>query len=120
MRCSAPRAICLPRSAIAATSIDNPPPQTLISAVAYAQPLRVRISDAEAKSPVMLDDMASAGRGEVGAEDQHRLIGVPFHERTPRLASLVGVGIEGAKPIGMPKLDRMMHQVAGDHGFLAF
>ena len=62
------------RSAIAATSIDNPPPQALILGVADAQPSAgVRVSDAEAECSVMLDDMAGAGRGEVRAKDQYWL-----------------------------------------------
>src|SRR5260370_15343412 len=66
----------------------------------------------------MLHDMASTGIREVGTENEYRLIRVALHELAPRLAALLPVRIEGALPIGMPKLDGMMHQVAGDYRFL--
>src|SRR5437016_1206359 len=77
------------------------------------------VLDSEAKDAVMLHDMARTGIREVGTENQYRLVRVTFHEIAPRLAALLPVAIEGALPVRMPKLDGMMHQVAGDYRFLA-
>ena len=96
--------------------------QPVIWEAAAAAPLNIcwrESSNLELKDPVALDDMAGARRGEVRSENQHRPVSVTLRELAPRLASLLPVTIESTFPVGMAKLNRMMHQIAADYGLFA-
>ena len=55
----------------------------------------------------------------MGAEHAHRLVAIMLDEFLARLDAHRGVRIEGANPVRMRDLNRMMHHVAGDDGVLA-
>src|SRR5574340_14564 len=74
--------------------------------------------DLEAIEPVHAADVACAGSRAVGAKNQDRAIGVLLDEGAAGLASLLGIGVKRAEPFRMRAMDGVMHQVAGDNGFL--
>ena len=55
----------------------------------------------------------------MGADDQHFPVGVALDECAARLRALLLVHVEVAVHLRVGELDRVMHHVAGDDGFLA-
>ena len=55
------------------------------------------------------------GVGEVRAEDEHVAVGLLAQEAHPGRERLLGVGIEARLDARVAALDRVVHQVAGDH-----
>src|SRR5882757_1699189 len=76
------------------------------------------LSRDEAERIALLHDLARGRRREMSAEDLHSAVGIFLAKRTARFFRHRSVGIERVVPFGIPALNRMMHQVAGDHRVL--
>ena len=76
-------------------------------------------SNVQAENIAVAHDMTGRRRREMGADDEHRLIGISAQHFLARGAGGVLVKVGTARPIGPRHLTGMVHEVAGDQGFLA-
>src|ERR1039458_10191065 len=72
----------------------------------------------ESERGALLHDFSSRWRGKMRPENDDVGVGVLLAECAPGLLGHGLAGIESVVPFGISALNRMMHQVAGDHGFL--
>src|ERR1039458_222676 len=77
-------------------------------------------SGRESERVALLHDFSSRWRGKMRPENDDVGVGVLLAERAPGLLRHRAVGIESVVPFGIPALNRVMHQVAGDYRFLPF
>src|SRR5258708_39563318 len=73
----------------------------------------------ETERIVLHHDLARRRRREMGSDDERFAISVALTKRATGLLSLRPVHIERVVPFRVTTLNRMMHQVAGDHSVLA-
>src|ERR1700682_3078124 len=75
-------------------------------------------SRGETERVALLHDLACGRSREMGSEDLHSAVGIFLAKRTARFFRHRSVGIERVVPFGISALNRMMHQVSGDHRVL--
>src|SRR5260370_32099090 len=76
-------------------------------------------SQDEAERIVLHHDLARRRRREMGSDAERFAISVAFTKRATGLLGLRPVHIERVVPFRVTTLNRMMHQVSGDHSVLA-
>src|SRR5208282_5518680 len=72
----------------------------------------------ESERVALLNDLSRRWGGKMRPENDDVGVGVLLAERAPRLLRHRAVGIEQVVPFGISALNRVMHQIAGDHRFI--
>src|SRR5882672_2611288 len=113
---------CAPQLAsFAATERPSPRPAPVMMTACPARScwMAMRLFQHELPRLAVAHDPARRRIAEVTADDQHLLVRVALDEGAPRLRALLLVHVEVAVSLRRRELDRVVHHVAGDDGFLA-
>src|SRR5438093_4481731 len=102
-------------SAMAVPRLPEPPVTKAARPRRSTADLRARRAGRESPRLAVAADAPRGRMVEMRAEHRHRSVGVALAELPARLARLVGIGVEARRPLRLGHLDRMVHEVAGDH-----